>query len=53
MPVDPLPFVEDVVPQYAVAITQLVYFVASFVAVYLLGRVFVRRCSTACSETAI
>ncbi|AHG03407.1 mechanosensitive ion channel protein [Halobacterium sp. DL1] len=42
MPVDPLPFVEDVVPQYAVAITQLVYFVASFVAVYLLGRVFVR-----------
>ena len=42
MPIDPLPFVEDVVPQYAVAITQLVYFVVSFVAVYLLGRTVVR-----------
>ncbi|WP_232701227.1 mechanosensitive ion channel family protein [Halobacterium wangiae] len=42
MPVDPLPFVEDVVPQYAVGITQLVYFVVSFAAVYLLGRAVVR-----------
>ena len=42
MPIDPLPFVEDIAPQYAVAITQLVYFVVSFVAVYLLGRLVVR-----------
>jgi small-conductance mechanosensitive channel len=42
MPVDPLPFLEEFAPQYAVAVTQLVYFVVSFLAVYLLGRVVVR-----------
>ncbi|MFC3478714.1 mechanosensitive ion channel family protein [Halobacterium litoreum] len=42
MPVEPLPFVQDVAPEYAVAITQLIYFVASFLAVYLIGRVVVR-----------
>ncbi len=42
MPVDPLPFVEDLVPQYAGAITQFLYFVAAFAAVYLVGKVVVR-----------
>ncbi|WP_336034278.1 mechanosensitive ion channel family protein [Halobacterium yunchengense] len=40
--VDPLPFLEDLVPQYAGALTQFVYFVAAFLAVYLLGRLVVR-----------
>ncbi|MFB6068399.1 MAG: mechanosensitive ion channel family protein [Halobacterium sp.] len=42
MAVEPLPFVRDVVPQYAVAVTQLLYFLASFLAVYLAGKVVVR-----------
>ena len=40
--VDPLPFVEDLVPQYAGAVTQFLYFVAAFVAIYLVGKVVVR-----------
>ncbi|MEE6208582.1 mechanosensitive ion channel family protein [Salarchaeum sp. III] len=36
--VEPLPFIDDAVPQYALAITQLLYFVVAFVAVYLVGR---------------
>jgi small-conductance mechanosensitive channel len=40
--VEPLPFVEELVPQYALAITQLLYFVVAFLGVYLLGRVVVR-----------
>jgi small-conductance mechanosensitive channel len=40
--VEPLPFVEELVPQYALAITQLLYFVVTFLGVYLLGRVVVR-----------
>ncbi|MCD2200782.1 mechanosensitive ion channel family protein [Halobacterium sp. KA-4] len=42
MPVEPLPFIEDFVPQYAGAVTQFLYFVAAFVAIYLLGKVVVR-----------
>jgi len=42
MPVEPLPFVEDLVPQYAGAITQFLYFVAAFVAIYLVGKTVVR-----------
>nr|WP_232687904.1 mechanosensitive ion channel family protein [Halobacterium zhouii] len=40
--VEPLPFFEDIVPQYALAITQLLYFVVAFLGVYLLGRFIVR-----------
>ncbi|MFB6271006.1 MAG: mechanosensitive ion channel family protein, partial [Halobacterium sp.] len=42
MQVDPLPVLEDVVPQYAGAITQFVYFLVAFTAVYLVGKVVVR-----------
>ncbi|MGB9963646.1 mechanosensitive ion channel family protein [Halobacterium sp. CBA1126] len=42
MAVDPLPFVSDLVPQYAGAITQFIYFVVAFAAVYLVGRLVVR-----------
>jgi len=42
MPVEPLPFVEDLVPQYAGAITQFLYFVAAFLAIYLVGKTVVR-----------
>ncbi|MCG1002464.1 MULTISPECIES: mechanosensitive ion channel family protein [Halobacterium] len=42
MPVDPLPFVRDIVPQYAGAVTQFLYFVAAFAAIYLVGKVVVR-----------
>ena len=37
-----LPFVEDVAPQYATAIPQLIYFVVSFAVVYLVGRIVVQ-----------
>ena len=40
--VDPLPFLEDVVPQYAGAVTQFLYFLLAFVAIYIVGRVVVR-----------
>jgi small conductance mechanosensitive channel len=40
--VEPLPFVEDLIPEYAGAITQFVYFIAAFVGIYLLGRLIVR-----------
>ncbi|WP_115862610.1 mechanosensitive ion channel family protein [Halorussus litoreus] len=36
--VEPLPVTEDLLGDYAVALTQLVYFVVSFVAIYLVGR---------------
>ncbi|CQH51149.1 mechanosensitive channel protein MscS [Halobacterium hubeiense] len=42
MPVEPLPFIEDLVPQYAGAITQFLYFVAAFAAIYLVGKAVVR-----------
>jgi small-conductance mechanosensitive channel len=42
MAVEPLPFVEGVAGQYAVGVTQAVYFLASFLAVYLAGRLVVQ-----------
>jgi len=42
MAVDPLPFVEDIAGGYAVGITQAVYFVVSFLAVYVAGRLVVQ-----------
>ncbi|MCD2202244.1 mechanosensitive ion channel family protein [Halobacterium sp. KA-6] len=42
MPVEPLPFIRELVPQYAGAVTQFLYFVAAFVAIYLVGKVVVR-----------
>ncbi|QDX41546.1 mechanosensitive ion channel family protein [Salarchaeum sp. JOR-1] len=36
--VEPLPFIDDAIPQYALAVTQLVYFTVAFLAVYLVGR---------------
>jgi small-conductance mechanosensitive channel len=42
MAVEPLPVVSDIVPQYAGAITQAVYFLVAFIAVYLAGRVVVQ-----------
>ena len=36
--VDPLPFLENVVPEYAGAITQAIYFVVAFAVIYVLGR---------------
>jgi small-conductance mechanosensitive channel len=42
MAIEPLPVIDQFVPQYAVAITQFLYFVVSFLAVYLVGRVLVK-----------
>ncbi|GAA0279296.1 mechanosensitive ion channel family protein [Halobacterium noricense] len=42
MPVEPLPFIRELVPQYAGAVTQFLYFVAAFVTIYLVGKVVVR-----------
>jgi len=42
MSVAPLPFLEDLVPQYAGALTQFLYFVAAFVAIYAVGKLVVR-----------
>jgi len=42
MAVEPLPFVEGVAGQYAAGVTQAVYFLASFLAVYLAGRLLVQ-----------
>ncbi|GAA0643551.1 mechanosensitive ion channel family protein [Salarchaeum japonicum] len=39
--VEPLPFLDDAIPQYALAVTQLLYFVVAFLAVYLVGRLTV------------
>ncbi|MGB9987852.1 mechanosensitive ion channel family protein [Salarchaeum japonicum] len=39
--VEPLPFIDDAIPQYALAVTQLLYFVVAFVAVYVVGRLTV------------
>jgi small-conductance mechanosensitive channel len=36
--VEPLPFLADTVPNYALAITQVIYFVVGFIAIYLVGR---------------
>ncbi|USZ75778.1 mechanosensitive ion channel family protein [Halorussus vallis] len=36
--VDPLPFLENLVPEYAGAITQAIYFVVAFAVIYVLGR---------------
>ncbi|MFB6135545.1 MAG: mechanosensitive ion channel family protein [Halobacteriaceae archaeon] len=41
MMVEPLPVLDDLVPQYAVAVTQLVYFVVAFAVVYGVGRAVV------------
>ncbi|WP_406675870.1 mechanosensitive ion channel family protein [Salarchaeum japonicum] len=41
MMVEPLPFLDDAIPQYALAVTQLLYFVVAFLAVYLVGRLTV------------
>ncbi|MFC4549339.1 mechanosensitive ion channel family protein [Halorussus sp. GCM10023401] len=38
MMVDPLPFLENLVPEYAGAITQAIYFVVAFAVIYVLGR---------------
>jgi small conductance mechanosensitive channel len=41
--VQPLPFLADALPdQYALALTQAIYFVVAFVVIYLAGRVVVR-----------
>jgi len=42
MAVEPLPFIDSVVPQYAVAVTQFLYFVAAFLAIYFVGRIVIR-----------
>ena len=42
MAVEPLPFLTDVAGDYAVGITQAVYFLVSFLAVYLVGRLAVQ-----------
>jgi small-conductance mechanosensitive channel len=42
MAVEPLPFVQDFAGGYAVGITQAVYFLVSFLAVYLVGRLVVQ-----------
>ena len=42
MAVEPLPFVQDFAGEYAVGITQAVYFLVSFLAVYLAGRLVVQ-----------
>mgnify|MGYP000138554324 CR=1 FL=1 len=38
MAIDPLPFIDDAIPQYAVAVTQLIYFVVTFAVIYVVGR---------------
>jgi small-conductance mechanosensitive channel len=42
MAVEPLPFLEGIAGQYAVGITQAVYFLVSFLVVYLVGRLVVQ-----------
>jgi small conductance mechanosensitive channel len=42
MPIDPLPFIEDLTPEHALAITQFLYFVVAFLGIYTVGKVVVR-----------